>query len=305
MLWITVDRKSDMPLTRQVYDRIRMLILSGELRIGEKLPSTRGLAAGLKISRNVVLEAYDQLIAEGYIESKPGSGIYVSKDAQLDVIIPYKSSKYAAGTDDGPDKKDVIDFRSGVPALEMLPIAKWTKLFCSVCNESGPSVFGYGRSEGCRELRSVLSGYLLKSRGVKCIPEQIIVTTGAVQALALAARLLTEIGDKVLIEDPSNFDLQAILSSQGAVLCPVPVDEAGMKTNMISEAKNPKLVYVTPSHQFSLRGILPIQRRIELIRFAREKGCFINDKVILGYGNLREEMIEEGISRLGGALKLR
>jgi GntR family transcriptional regulator/MocR family aminotransferase len=276
MLWLPIDRSSNLPLIQQVYQQIHDRILSGELSAGQRLPATRELAASLQVSRNVVLQAYDQLFAEGYIEGRQGSGTYVAQGtylAQAQSEPPALGFELTSSTE--PTKTDVIDFRSGVPALEYFPRKLWAQLTKRICETTSHSQFGYGVPEGCIELREVLSRYLLRTRGVRCHPDQIIITSGASQAFGLVEKLLLSSAGEVIIEDPITWEIPKILSSSGATIYPIPVDENGLQTSLIPKDKKPHCVFVTPSHQFPLGSILPIQRRIELIQFARETGCFI------------------------------
>lgn len=275
MLWVNIDKKLEIPVTRQVYQQIRKGILSGQFQRGEKLPSTRELALNLQVSRNVILEAYEQLISEGFIEGMHGSGTYVAEGAYLEnVCVPEKTGAKGQCSYD-KEKRECIDFRSGVPALDLFPRKRWARLLYDVCLESPSLALGYGDPGGNFSFRRTISRYLSKTRGVICEPERIIITTGAVQALSLTARLLLAPGDMAVIENPSNLDLQDILMSTGASLHPVPVDENGLITTQLPHDIRIKMVYITPSHQFPLGGILPIQRRIELIQFARKTDCYI------------------------------
>ncbi len=182
MFWLGVTRNSEMPLIRQVYEQIRLKILQGELQPGERLLSTRELAAELNVSRNVVLDAYEQLAAEGYLTGFRGSGTYVAEGTYLadlergDFSAPLDRQVRAQAQ---PANTEMIDFRTGVPALDWLPRKKLGQLFHAVCTKSPSSFFDYWKPEGCPELRSVLSRYLARTRGVRCETDQIIITTGA------------------------------------------------------------------------------------------------------------------------------
>lgn len=178
----------------------------------------------------------------------------------------------------GEDKNkddNIINFRSGIPALDLFPRKTWVKLSHTIWNDIAPSTFGYDIPEGRPELRQVLSRYLLKTRGVDCHPEQIVITSGATQALTLVSKLLLAPDDKVFIEDPITNDIQTIFETSGSFLYPIPVDEYGMKTSLLPVNKNPKFVFITPSHQFPLGGTLPIQRRIQLINYSRKTNCYL------------------------------
>ncbi|WP_238188490.1 PLP-dependent aminotransferase family protein [Paenibacillus sp. L3-i20] len=278
MLWMPIDRSLDMPLIRQVYSQIRSRILKGDLQYGEKLPSTRELSEWLKVSRNVVLEAYDQLLAEGFLVAERGSGTYVAEGTFLEqtrLTSPYQSHLLQA---DEKDKGDVINFRSGIPALDEFPRKTWSRLSQAVWQDVSSATLGYDMPEGRTELRLILSRYLMKTRGVECHPDQIVITSGATQALTLAAKLLLTQGDHVVIEDPITHDIQTIFTNAGAKLYPIPADEYGMQTALLPQHIQPQCVFLTPSHHFPLGGTLPIQRRIQLVNYVREtKGYLVED----------------------------
>nr|WP_240903764.1 PLP-dependent aminotransferase family protein [Chengkuizengella sediminis] len=276
-MWIPIDRTINKSLIRQVYEQIRTQILLGKLISGERLPSTRELSSNLNVSRNVVLEAYDQLYAEGFIEFKQSRGTYVAEGTYLEQETKYNSSIIAEKIEPSMDAsdEDVIDFRSGIPALDLFPKKKWGQLSREVSLEAPDSIFGYGKPEGLSEIRNVLCEYLFKTRGVHCSPDQVVITTGATQSFSLVTQLLLSHGSDVCIEDPITYELHTIFTATGANLCPIPVDEHGMQTELIPTDINPGFIYVTPSHQFPLGGILPIHRRIQLIQYARQHNCFI------------------------------
>ncbi|MED4354612.1 PLP-dependent aminotransferase family protein [Schinkia azotoformans] len=274
MLWIPIDRTLDIPLKRQVYEYIRKLILNGELKAGEKLPATRECASQLGISRNVVIEAFEQLLAEGYIVGQQGSGTFVAEGAFLEQIQDERTTTLEI-SEECIQEKGVIDFRSGLPALDIFPRKDWGRLAKDVCLEAPDYAFGYDHPEGRLELRKILSQYLRRTRGVNCHADQIVITSGATQAFSLITKLLLLQGDKVIIEDPITNEIQTIFTSTGATLIPIPVDEQGMRTDLLSDGEKPKFIFVTPSHQFPLGSILPIQRRIQLIQYARVNECYI------------------------------
>jgi len=274
MFWLPVDRSLDLPLITQVYLEIRKRILQKHLKPGEKLPSTRALATELAVSRNVILEAYDQLLAEGFLITQQGAGTYVAEGAFLEQ--PRRTEKMPLLENQiQPIDKDMISFRSGVPALDFSPRKTWAKLAHNVWNEAPSEAFGYGMPEGRIELREAIANYLLKTRGVDCSPEQIIITSGATQALTLVAKLLLNQAATAIMEDPITEDIQTIFKTAGATIYPVPVDAYGMQTSLLPLHIDPKLIFLTPSHQFPIGGILPIQRRIQLIAYAREKDCYL------------------------------
>lgn len=275
MLWIPIDRSLDMPLIGQVYGQIRDRILKGELPSGEKLPSTRELSGELKVSRNVVLEAYDQLLAEGFLISRRGAGTFVAEGACLEQRRRVTEAMAPSAYDNLLRDEGLVNFRSGIPALDRFPRRIWAQLSSAVWNEASSAVLGYDTPEGRPELRHVLAQYLLKSRGVYCHPDQLVITSGATQALSLVSKLLLSPGDEVIMEDPITCDIQAMFQAQGATIRFVPVDEHGMQTALLPQESSPKFVFVTPSHQYPLGGALPIQRRIQLIQYARTHDCYL------------------------------
>ena len=264
MIYIEINKTSKTPLTRQIYFAIRSKILNGILKKNEQLPSSRALAKELCISRNVVLEAYDQLISEGYIITRKGSGTYVSSGAYL---RNYHIKKFAEkdsliGLRCEPDEK-IIDFRTGVPDLSLFPLKKWGHLYKTVCASLVSYNLDYHEPRGCYELRYELAKYLRRKRGVMCHPKQIVITTGAAQAFTLTSRLLLDKNQHVVVEDPINKDIFKMLVQSGAAVHAIPVDDKGLVTNRLPTAVAPRLIFTTPSHQFPLGGILPISRRIE------------------------------------------
>lgn len=273
MAWLIIDRSLKIPLIRQIYQQLRTKILNGELSAGYRLPSTRLLAEELEVSRNVVLEAYDQLLAEGFLEGHQGAGTFVAAGAYLKKTET--NTPFMIDNNSPKNNENIIDFRSGIPALDLFPRKQWGNLAKRVSIETDHSLFGYDSPEGRIELRTVLSDYLLRTRGVECLPEQLIITTGATQALTLVARLLLSQNEKVIIEDPITHEIQTIFQSYGASLFPIRVDKNGMDTSQIPQNVKPAFIFVTPSHQFPMGGTLPIQRRIQLIEYARKMDSFL------------------------------
>ncbi|HWQ61605.1 MAG TPA: PLP-dependent aminotransferase family protein, partial [Negativicutes bacterium] len=172
---------------------------------------------------------------------------------------------------------DLIDFRYGLPALDLFPRRSWQKALARTVAAIPARSLGYSDSAGCPELRAVLAAYLFKTRGVRCSPDQVVVTAGATQALALVARLLLAGGRKVLVENPLNRDVYDYLAALGCDLAPIPLDGSGLQTGLLTGhvAVPPRFTLVTPSHQFPTGGLLPIQRRVQLINFARDTGSYV------------------------------
>ncbi|MFP7474052.1 PLP-dependent aminotransferase family protein [Niallia taxi] len=272
MIFITVDRSSPISLTQQIYEQIRSSILGNTLKEGQKLLSTRELSATIGVSRNIAMEAYDRLIAEGFLEVKPKAGTFVSKGTALTTI---KHLEHEGPKDQAfPYEKPYIDFRGGNPATDYFPRKKWGQLTKEVCIDSPQHIFGYSDPRGVPELRNVLAQYLRKARGVKCDPDQIIITSGATQALRLITEMMLTSDGFIASEDPVADEMRNIFSVAKAKVYPVPVDENGIIPEQLPEAA-PDFLFVIPSHQFPLGGILSIQRRLMLIEYARRTGCYI------------------------------
>ncbi|AEI43566.1 PLP-dependent aminotransferase family protein [Paenibacillus mucilaginosus] len=278
-MWISIDPEAKLPMFRQVFEALRGAILSGTLASGFKLPSTRELAAELGVSRNVILEAYELLMSEGYITGRSGSGTFVAEGARLEGYAPEapaERQQAAELTGDAVPAPGGISFRTGRPALEFFPVKQWASALQEVCLEASPDDLSYGDPAGAPELRRVLAEHLWRTRGVVCRPERILVTNGALQALQIIVRLLLGCGDEAVVEDPSNEDLRSVLTATGASLRLLPVDEDGLMTRELPrDGIRPKCIYVTPSHQFPMGGILPVQRRIELARYVQGRDSWI------------------------------
>ena len=274
-MWINIDRESAVPMIRQLYGRIRENILSGRLQSGFRLPSSRQLASQLGISRNVVLEAYDLLYAEGFLAAKQGAGTYVAHGASFAGPTRMASppvEKVNMGYDCPPG---IINFRAGTPHLKMFPAKLWLQMVREALQMPAEQMLAYGHPEGRSELRRAICDYVVSQREVLCHPEQIVITAGTTQAIGIACRLLLGKLRDVVLEDPITRDIQLILKSQGAILHPVAVDSDGMRTEELPSGLNPAFVYVTPSHQFPIGGTMPIQRRIELLHYAEKTGAYL------------------------------
>lgn len=270
-LLLALDRASATPLWRQVYRQIRERILRGEIQAGERLPSSRALATALGVSRNLVLDAYDQLQAEGYLVSRPQSGMLVAEGLQLRSADARIEPPLAQTAPEVP----AIDFRPGLPALEYVPRRVWGQLVQTICRAPDAQLWGYGTPAGHLSARQALARYLARMRGVRCTPEQIVMTTGAAQAFAIVAELCLKPADRVLVEDPMMADIRLRYAMAGVRLHSIPVDVAGMAVEQIPPDLVPQLIHVTPSHQFPLGGVLPIRRRLALIQLARERRSWI------------------------------
>ncbi|HQR35828.1 MAG TPA: PLP-dependent aminotransferase family protein [Blastocatellia bacterium] len=300
-LAITLDNRSPEPLHRQLYEELRRAILNCRLKPGERVPSTRALAASLGISRATVTLSYEQLIAEGYLEAVIGSGTRVCiqlpdellKTAPVKAVNfstptesasrPAKLSLYGICLDDSAlleaNEPDLpINFKSGRPALEEFPMKEWRRLLLRHCRTDQADLLDYASNLlGAPKLRQAICSYLGRSRAVSCSTDQIIIINGSQQAIDLITKLLIDRGDSVAVEDPGYLGARRAFLAQGARLLPVPVDENGIVVEKLAakSADNAKLIYVTPSHQFPTGAVLPLNRRLELLKWAERTGAVI------------------------------
>lgn len=270
MYSITLQKQNQISLKRQLYQSIREQILAGEMKAGEPLPSTRELSAQMKVSRNTVCEAYDMLITEGFVLSRQGAPTRVAEG-----LCMAGSPKPAPAVQKKSEKRYTADFQTGRPDLRYFPKYLWQQILHKASEEISLAQLGYSGPQGLPELRAEISSWLFRSKGLLVDAEDILITSGATHALHLIAGLLCRRGNRIAIEDPCNKGILQTFVDAGCEIQPVPVDENGIRSEYLKNAANVSAVYVTPSHQFPLGGILPAVRRAELIRFAREKGIYL------------------------------
>lgn len=294
------------PLYRQVYQRVRTAVLAGELSAGARLPSSRRLAADVRLSRNTVELAFAQLEAEGYLVRRRGSGTYVcrtlpgrpigaaartaasktaaspapERPAGIRAARPPLSPRGHALVDafqrPGPEVDSRLAFGTCGPALDHFPTALWNRLAAKRARLAGRTLLRSGDAGGYRPLREAIASYLGAARGVRCRPEQVIVTTSTQQSLDLAARLLLEPGDRAWMEDPGYRCARAALEGNRVRAVPVPVDDQGLDVAAGKRrAPRARLAYITPSHQYPLGVTLSLERRLELLRWAEGAGAWV------------------------------
>lgn len=287
-----LNRASEVPLHLQVYEGLREAILEGTLKPALKLPSTRAMATHLGVSRNTVLLAFEQLLLEGYLESRVGDGTYVTHtlpDTSLQKVEVKPISEGVQPRLSGRARKllevqvtqylsqpEYRAFRSGMPALKDFPFEEWRKLHARHWKNPPVQLLSYGDPRGHFPLRQAISEYLNASRGVRCTPDQVLITSGSQQGLELAARLLLDEGDSLWMEDPGYLGARAAFQASGLNLCPIPIDQEGMQVQHgAKHHPHARMVYVTPSHQYPLGITLSLTRRLELLKWARESGAWI------------------------------
>jgi GntR family transcriptional regulator/MocR family aminotransferase len=281
------------PLSRQVYGGLRRAVLDGALRVGDRLPSTRDLAEQLGVSRTVVVTAFDQLLAEGFVEGRVGSGTYVATEVRpsragagarraASAAATVRLSRFgafaaaAAATVEFPARgrrAPRYDFAYGRSDVERFPFEVWRRLLARRARALSVRQLDYGPPAGSPALCQAIAGHLGRARAVVCEPEQVIVVNGSQQALDLIARVLVEPGDRVLIEEPSYQGTREILRAARARLLPIAVDRDGIDPRALPDAA--RLAVVTPSHQFPTGAVLSLARRLELLSWARRAEAVI------------------------------
>ena len=299
-LFIQLDDKSTAgPIYRQIYEAIQRAILRGELQSGKMLPPTRVLAKQLGVARTTVINAYDQLLAEGYLEGQKGAGTFVA--AQLpEEFLQTSSWERQDGQAKSPSRKIhlseygknlmqrrdaimrnhgptfLLPFQHGVSALDLFPFDVWAKIAQRWQKKPPASILGYGHPVGFQPLREAVAAHLTAARGVHCSAEQIIITNGTQQALDLIGRIFLAPGDDVWLEDPCYFGAHDIFCAMGARIIPVPIDGEGFDLHEAQKrSSKARLVYLTPSHQYPLGVTMSLARRLKLLEWARTTDSFI------------------------------
>ena len=289
---LTLDAGSSTPLHRQIYFEIRNAILDGRLRPGIRLPASRALARDLAISRNTVTTAFDQLVAEGYVEARTGAGSFVPanlpKDQTSFELKKVKQHVDRSASSPSPSRRAISlmsmagepaarrPFSPGLPEVQRFPFKEWARLLGRHWRRPTPDDLTGTAPGGDPRLCRAVADHLATARAVFCRPEQVIVTTGSRQALDLAARVLIDPGDPVWIEEPGYRPTAAVLGAAGARLVPVPVDNEGLSVvDGLEMAPGPRLICISPSHQYPLGVTMSLGRRLELLEAARAAGSFL------------------------------
>jgi GntR family transcriptional regulator/MocR family aminotransferase len=279
------------PAYQWLYQAVRSEILHGRLRPGTRLPATRDLARQYGLARGTIVNAFDQLAAEGYVEGSVGSGTYISR-VLPEKLLHVASQQAAKSAAHGKRQRAISDygrraklfggyenrptraFRSNLPALDLFPVALWTKttLRClrriSTHHLMGCDPLGY------IPLRQAVAAYLSRSRGVRCLPEQVAIVSGTQEALELTARLLLNPGDRVCMENPGYPGAALVFQALRAKILAAEVDHEGMEIRHLP-AQGVRLIYITPGHQFPLGTTMSLARRLQLLEWARKSRAVI------------------------------
>ena len=272
MLTVELKSKDKMPLYEQLYLKIRGLITEGELVEGEKLPSERGLALNLQISRNTVTLAYEQLYAEGYVEVRPQSGYYVNK---IDRINSEKKEEFTDIKNESvnPEPEYEYDFSPFSLCKESFPYRMWDRLYRKYMRDRGEELFNLGERQGDMKLRVAIAKYLFGYRGLSVKPENMIIGAGTGYLLQLLEHLIDE-KSIIAMENPTYMQAYRIFSSLNREVRPINLDENGLKVEELKRSEA-KAVYLTPSHQFPTGVVMPIKRRKEILGWAAGEDRYI------------------------------
>jgi GntR family transcriptional regulator/MocR family aminotransferase len=288
---ITIDRSASKPLHRQICDAYRTAIVDRRLRCGQRIPSSRVLASELGVSRFPVLNAYSQLLAEGYIEGRSGAGTVVSRSLPGEGIARRPNAPGKTDLKSGPrpasSRSSILrpvppwtqargTFAVGQVATDHFPIHIWSKLVTRHCRRMQIGALSYGDPMGAMDLRECIATYLRTARAVRCEAQQIMIVSGSQQAFAISAQALLDPGDSIWIEEPGYRFAREAFATAGCRLVPVPVDDEGMIVSSgISRCRKAKAALVTPSHQFPLGVTMSAARRLQLLEWARTSGSWI------------------------------
>src|SRR5882724_11904610 len=295
---IRLDRTAAEPLHQQLYRQIREELKSGSFGDGSsRLPSSRALAVDLGISRLTVNLAFSKLHAEGYIRSRARSGTFIAdslpetflnapkteirreterssrvSDRVRKLPDPRVGKEFDLGATNAPGGVSLI---SGIPAVDEFPIAVWERLRAQVLAKKGAHLLRYASNRGDADLRKAIAAYLCDFRGARCNPDQIVIVGGMQQAMLISAMALLNRNDAAWIEDPGFHQALRVFTFVGAKVVPKPIDHEGMVLTRLRNEPLPRIIYVTPSHQFPLGMTMSFQRRTALLDLARAHNAFV------------------------------
>ena len=288
-------RKAGQEMWRWLYTELRSAIIDGRLKSGARLPSTRNLAAQYGLARGTVVAAFQQLQTEGFVSSEVSAGTFVVPAPGWEMTSPTKqrpsrSRQVISRATIAKRAQSLLKttfflpashsigkaFRGYEPAIDLFPVELWARIAARVYRKAPRSLYGQGDAGGYPPLRRAIAEYVGHSCGVRCSAEQIIVTSGAQQALDLLARVLLDPGDEVWMEDPGYPGASQAFQSAGASVIPIPVDGEGIDVaGAIKSSPAARVVYVTPANQFPLGTVMSAERRVELLSWTARAGAWI------------------------------
>src|SRR5262245_1855314 len=273
---IALIRDDDIPLYRQIYEHIRTAIRTGQLRPGDRLPSTRGLAERFGTARGTIDAAYAILTGEGYLIGRGPAGTVVSAELDSWTIAGAASKPRLRSPAPRPAAEIPRPFQMGLPALDAFPRKVWSRLVARHARGFAAADMAYPDPAGYAPLREAIAGYLATSRGVRCTAGQILITNGYQDALNLVAGVLLLRGDKVWIEDPNYAPTSEALTAAGGPAVPINVEAEGLRvSDGLTRARHARLAVVTPSHQSPLGVALSLPLRLALLSWASAAGAWI------------------------------
>jgi GntR family transcriptional regulator / MocR family aminotransferase len=274
---LVLDRRGDGDLRQRVAEQLRQAIRTGSFGVGQRLPSSRALAAHLGVSRATVVAAVTELDGEGWVESRHGSGTYVAAGidgGQLAPLVDDGVIGVEAAADSTTRRRQLIDLVPGRPDTSGLVDPAWRRAWREASSQ--PLTTFELPAAGLMPLRVALADHVRRTRGILCGPEQVVVTAGTSDALRLLADTHQVAGGTAVVEEPGYPSARAILTVAGARLHPVAVDEDGLVADALPAAPaDARLLYVTPSHQYPLGGRLPVERRLVVLQWARERDALV------------------------------
>jgi GntR family transcriptional regulator / MocR family aminotransferase len=288
-----LGQRDALPLHRQLYEALRRALLDGQVAAGERLPSSRDLAHDLNLSRNTVVAAINQLSVEGYLASRVGSGTFVNDSvprtlpgqASLRAGGPARASVPSSGrlsargvalsTTFCATELEVQPFTPGIADFSAFPLTLWQRLQNKHWRMTYPDMLDYASSGGHAPLRRAVADYLRVFRSVQLDADQVLITTGTQQSLELCARLLADHGDTVWAEDPAYWGAVKAFMATGLHIHPVEVDAEGIRPTEADNAQPPRLIYLTPSHQYPSGAVMSLPRRHQLLTTARRHGAWV------------------------------
>jgi GntR family transcriptional regulator/MocR family aminotransferase len=285
-----LGQQTEGPRNRELCRIFKETILDGSLAAGTRLPPTRELAKDLNISRNTVLYAYEQLLAEGYVVTRTGSGTYVAdttpdrallgiscsdihQPCDTEIYLSYRGSNLIANA--RASRQQWGAFMSGVPDVTLFPHKIWSQLTLKHWRSPGIDNMTYGHQGGHPRLKEALAKHLRMSRSLICTPEQILITDGIHQAINLCVHMLTDPQSRAWVEDPGYWGIRNILSALGVNIVGIPVDEEGMNPSQDVMKQPPRLIFMTPSHQYPLGYVMSLSRRRTLLEYANKHKAWI------------------------------
>lgn len=273
-LTINLKPHDKIPMYEQIYSYIKNDIQGGRIAYGEKLPSTRALSRHLEVSRSTVELAYEQLLSEGYIESEPYRGFFV---AQIEGLYHLQKTRTILSENEAEGEVYRYDFTPNGVDLRSFPYNVWRKLSRDILIDDRTELFKSGDPQGEYGFRNAICNYLHQARGVNCSPDQVIIGAGSDYILMLLSTILGR-GAKIAFEDPAYRQACMVMESLSYETVPVPLDKYGMCMDELNQS-GADIAYVTPSHQYPTGIVMPMKRRMELLRWAggREGRYIIED----------------------------